>query len=134
MVSRRGPLRRHGPPRKITRVPRFIRLVPAVLLSVALTACGGGVHGTPGGLGLHDPYFPRAGNGGYDVTHYDLTLAYDPAHRRLTGTAVITVRATEDLSAFDLDGPQGAGRRRRRRRGPGRPLEPRRPGAEVCQA
>ncbi|MFJ5534327.1 M1 family metallopeptidase [Streptomyces sp. NPDC093261] len=103
MVSRRGPLRRHGPPRKITKVPRFIRLVPAVLLSVALTACGGGVHGTPGGLGLHDPYFPRAGNGGYDVTHYDLTLAYDPAHRRLTGTAVITARATEDLSAFDLD-------------------------------
>ena len=36
--------------------------------------------------------------------HYDLTLAYDPAGgHRLTGTADITARATQDLSAFDLD-------------------------------
>jgi aminopeptidase N len=73
------------------------------LVALALTACGGGVHGTPGGFGLHDPYFPRLGNGGYDVTHYDLALAYDPGRRHLTGTAVITARATKDLSAFDLD-------------------------------
>ncbi|WP_372488066.1 M1 family metallopeptidase [Streptomyces guryensis] len=76
----------------------------AVLLAPALTACGGGVHGTPGGSGLRDPYFPKAGNGGYDVSHYDLKLAYDPsgAHR-LTGTVTITARATQNLSAFDLD-------------------------------
>lgn len=53
---------------------------------------------------MHDPYFPKAGNGGYDVSHYDLKLAYDPADgHRLTGTATITARATQDLSAFDLD-------------------------------
>ncbi|MDF3300410.1 M1 family metallopeptidase [Streptomyces tropicalis] len=75
----------------------------AALLALALTACGGGVHGTPGGAGLRDPYFPRAGNGGYDVAHYGLTLAYDPGTRHLTGTAVITARALRDLSAFDLD-------------------------------
>jgi aminopeptidase N len=75
----------------------------SALLALALTGCDGGVHGTPGGSGLRDPYFPRAGNGGYDVTHYGLTLAYDPGGRRLTGTAVITARATKDLSAFDLD-------------------------------
>ncbi|KOV66448.1 metallopeptidase [Streptomyces sp. MMG1121] len=67
------------------------------------TACDGGVHGTPGDSGVHDPYFPKAGNGGYDVGHYALTLDYTPATRRLTGTAVITARATQDLSAFDLD-------------------------------
>lgn len=62
------------------------------------------MHGTPGGSGVHDPYFPKAGNGGYDVSHYDLKLAYDPAGgHRLTGTATITARATQDLSAFDLD-------------------------------
>ncbi|GAA3780218.1 M1 family metallopeptidase [Streptomyces chiangmaiensis] len=82
---------------------RSVRIVPAVLLALVLGACGGGVHGTPGGSGLRDPYFPRMGNGGYDVTHYDLTLAYDPAGGHLTGTAVITARATKDLSAFDLD-------------------------------
>jgi len=83
-------------------VSRSAPVVPAVLLAVAMTACGGGA--PSGDAGLGDPYFPKAGNGGYDVTHYDLRLAYDPggAHR-LTGTAVITARATEDLSAFDLD-------------------------------
>ncbi|GGM03457.1 metallopeptidase [Streptomyces fumigatiscleroticus] len=74
-----------------------------VLLALALTACGGGVHGTPGGYGLRDPYFPRAGNGGYDVTHYGLRLSYDPGAHHLTGSATVTARATRDLSAFDLD-------------------------------
>ncbi|MFE6172971.1 M1 family metallopeptidase [Streptomyces sp. NPDC056464] len=83
-----------------------VRSLPAVgsaLLVLALTACGGGVQGTPGGSGVRDPYFPKAGNGGYDVTHYALDLAYDPDDRRLAGTAEITARAGKDLSAFDLD-------------------------------
>ncbi|MEW2292158.1 M1 family metallopeptidase [Streptomyces sp. NPDC006743] len=95
------------PPHRIALVSRtalFARAVGALLLcALPLTACDGGVHGRPGGYGLRDPYFPRAGNGGYDVSHYGLTLAYDPDHRRLTGTAAVTARATEDLSAFDLD-------------------------------
>lgn len=61
------------------------------------------MHGTPGGAGLRDPYFPKAGNGGYDVGHYALDLGYDPGTGELTGTAVITARATRDLTAFDLD-------------------------------
>ena len=85
---------------------RSVRVAPtcaAVLLAVALTACGAGEHGTHGGSGVRDPYFPKAGNGGYDVRHYGLTLAYDPGTARLSGTAAITARATQDLSAFDLD-------------------------------
>ncbi|MFC9084724.1 M1 family metallopeptidase, partial [Streptomyces sp. NPDC057062] len=42
-------------------------------------------------------------NGGYDVTHYDLALSYDPDDRRLTGTATLDARATEDLTALNLD-------------------------------
>jgi len=88
-------------------VPRSSAATPfalALTLALALTACsGGGVHGTPGASGVRDPYFPKAGNGGYDVTHYALTLAYDPDAEKLTGTAEITARATQDLSAFDLD-------------------------------
>jgi aminopeptidase N len=61
------------------------------------------VQGAPGGSGVRDPYFPKAGNGGYDVTHYGLTLTYAPDTHRLTGTAEITARATQDLTAFDLD-------------------------------
>ncbi|WP_043673408.1 M1 family metallopeptidase [Streptomyces xylophagus] len=91
-------------------MPRSVPLVPALTacaLALALTACTGsgaqGTSGAPGASGVGDPYFPNAGNGGYDVTHYALTLAYTPDTHRLTGTAEITARATHDLSAFDLD-------------------------------
>ncbi|MFI8189611.1 M1 family metallopeptidase [Streptomyces sp. NPDC085946] len=69
----------------------------------ALTACGDGGPGTPGGSGVGDPYFPKAGNSGYDVTHYGLRLAYDPGRRHLAGTATVTARATRKLSALNLD-------------------------------
>ena len=57
----------------------------------------------PGAAGVRDPLFHKLGNGGYDVQHYALTLHYDPATNRLEGTAEITARATQDLSAFNLD-------------------------------
>ncbi|MFJ9434082.1 M1 family aminopeptidase [Streptomyces sp. NPDC101490] len=78
-------------------------LTALALLAGGCTEAGGGVRGTPGAAGLRDPYFPKLGNGGYDVRHYALTLAYDPASGRLSGTADITARATQDLSAFNLD-------------------------------
>jgi aminopeptidase N len=56
-----------------------------------------------GAAGAGDPYFPLLGNGGYDVAHYDLDLAYRPDDRHLTGTATVTARATRDLAAFHLD-------------------------------
>src|SRR6478752_1354795 len=58
---------------------------------------------TPGSPGLGDPFFPLAGNGGYDVAHYGLNLSYGPSTNQLTGTATITATATQDLSRFDLD-------------------------------
>ncbi len=58
---------------------------------------------TPGAPGLGDEYFPLDGNGGYDVSHYDLDLAYDAASDRLTGVATIQARATQNLSRFNLD-------------------------------
>ncbi|MFF3753958.1 M1 family metallopeptidase [Streptomyces sp. NPDC002018] len=77
--------------------------LPLTLL--VLTGCtgDGAVHGRPGAAGVRDPYFPRLGNGGYDVQHYGLTLDYAPTTGRLEGTAEITARATQDLSAFNLD-------------------------------
>ena len=56
-----------------------------------------------GAPGLGDPYYPKAGNGGYDVGHYALEVRYDPDTDRLTGRAVITATATENLSSFNLD-------------------------------
>jgi hypothetical protein len=57
----------------------------------------------PGAAGVGDPYFPFDGNGGYDVGHYLLDIAYQPQNDRLSGVATITARATQDLSSFNLD-------------------------------
>jgi aminopeptidase N len=56
-----------------------------------------------GAPGVGDPYFPRAGNGGYDALHYDLRLRYSPRRDRLSGRARITARALVPLTRFNLD-------------------------------
>ncbi|MFC4535257.1 M1 family metallopeptidase [Sphaerisporangium dianthi] len=74
----------------------------------ALAAPGGpGGPGEPrysaGAPGVGDPYFPKEGNGGFDVRHYDVAFSYDPATRRMDATTTITAVATQDLDRFDLD-------------------------------
>ncbi|WP_430727273.1 M1 family metallopeptidase [Streptomyces beigongshangae] len=83
-------------------VRRFERLV-AFLVVFVLVGCGGVGSGGAGSGGVGDPYFPASGTGGYDVTHYGLTLDYEPGTRWLVGEAVIVARAEEDLRAFNLD-------------------------------
>ncbi len=75
----------------------------AVVLCLVASGSAGAVDYAPGSPGLGDPFFPNAGNGGYDVSHYSLTLDYAPTTNHLTGTAVITATATQNLSRFDLD-------------------------------
>jgi aminopeptidase N len=74
-----------------------------VALLLVFTGTAGAAAFQPGSSGLGDPFFPNAGNGGYDVSHYSLTLSYEPASNQLAGTAVVTATATQDLSRFDLD-------------------------------
>jgi aminopeptidase N len=76
----------------------------AILGAVAQPAtAGAAARAGAGAAGLGDPFFPLAGNGGYDVAHYALTLDYVRAGNTLSGTAVITAKATQDLNRFDLD-------------------------------
>jgi aminopeptidase N len=87
------------------------RWVGAPALALAITAIAvpaAAADFAPGAAGVGDPFFPKAGNGGYDVVGYDLTLRYQPKPRRLTATAIVTATATQDLSSFDLDyrGPE----------------------------
>lgn len=56
-----------------------------------------------GASGVGDPYYPYAGNGGYDVSHYDIRVTYEPATDQLSGTTTILATTTEELSSFDLD-------------------------------
>jgi aminopeptidase N len=103
---------------------RSIRRVHTVALAglsvFALTVCGigstalalpvnGGGRYSAGADGSGDPYFPFAGNGGYDVQNYDLALRYSPPADptvltgRLDGVATITVRALQDLQSLNFD-------------------------------
>ena len=75
--------------------------------------------------GIGDPYFPLDGNGGYDVQHYDLDLAYDPATRRAHGRR--DDQGDGDAEPVELQPrPQRADRPLDQGRRPPRPLEPRR--------
>jgi aminopeptidase N len=50
-----------------------------------------------------DAYFPGMGDSGYDVQNYRITVRMDPADGRLRGRAVVTARATEDLTRFRME-------------------------------
>jgi len=69
-------------------------------LAAPASAAGQFTHGSSG---LGDEYFPFAGNGGYDVSHYDLELEFERATNFLEGEAEISARATQSLSRFNLD-------------------------------
>lgn len=58
-----------------------------------------------GSAGAGDPYYPDAGNGGYQVDKYTIVLSYDPSSNDLDATATIaaTVTAARTLGRFDLD-------------------------------
>jgi aminopeptidase N len=73
----------------------------AVLLAVAAAPAGAAF--TPGAAGGGDPFYPQAGNGGYDVKSYSLKLDYEPQNEQLAGDVTISARATQDLSRFNLD-------------------------------
>ncbi len=77
-------------------------VAPATTTAPAAAADTAG-EATAGADGVGDSYFPDLGNGGYDVTHYNLSLRYDPADPDLTGQAVIEAEATADLDQLNLD-------------------------------
>ncbi|MDR6417286.1 M1 family metallopeptidase [Pseudarthrobacter sulfonivorans] len=89
-----------------------------VLMTASLSGLGSAAQAAPGHNGppyaagepgSGDEYFPYAGNGGYDVLHYDLDLRYappsDPAvlQGNLSGVATVTLRATEELGTLNFD-------------------------------
>lgn len=92
------------------------RRLSRILLTTAVAVASAGALGavpvaasaapptfTAGAPGAGDPYFPDMGNGGYDVKHYDINLSFDPSDHSISATTVITARATQNLSRFDLD-------------------------------
>lgn len=75
-----------------------MRLLAAVAATLAVAPAG-----ALAGERHRDPFFPRSGNTGYDVLHYDARLAYRPADGWLDGRLRIEARATQGLRRFALD-------------------------------
>jgi aminopeptidase N len=84
-------------------VRRLLVAVIATAVTLAGTAVPAQAAPAPGAPGLGDEYYPDYGNGGYDVSHYDIRLRYTPATDTLTGTTTILAAATADLNRFNLD-------------------------------
>ncbi len=82
--------------------PVVLTAATAALL-VVLAGAAGAAAGTVGSSGGGDPYFPKAGNGGYQVDDYDLSIRYEPSTRAFAGVAVLSAVATADLAGFSLD-------------------------------
>jgi aminopeptidase N len=80
-----------------------LRSLPAALVLLAFSAGSAQADFTPGAAGGGDPFYPDAGNGGYDVRSYSLKLDYEPQNEQLDGDVTISARATQDLSRFNLD-------------------------------
>ncbi|MGI8308695.1 M1 family metallopeptidase [Saccharopolyspora hattusasensis] len=85
--------RRHG-----LRATAAACCATALLATPALAGSDG-----PGAPGAGDDYFPGYGNGGYDVSHYDIQVHYQPADDHLQGTTTIVAKPTQNLTAFNLD-------------------------------
>ncbi len=105
VVRRRGALRRTGSGGVVSFAMALVLLVPMSVTAAPVAAAPGAAPAAcvNGSQGLGDPFFPRAGNGGYDVQHYWLTIDFSPVTKMLSGTAVITATATARLCRFDLD-------------------------------
>ncbi|WP_426765046.1 M1 family metallopeptidase [Pseudarthrobacter sp. 1G09] len=94
--------------RRIAAAALALLTAAAAWITPAQAAPQGSPRYGPGAAGSGDPYFPYAGNGGYDVLHYGLDLRYTPpsdpaAAGNLTAEATITLRATQDLDALNFD-------------------------------
>ena len=81
----------------------LLALAAALVLVLCAAAPAGAVRYVAGSPGSGDPFFPLAGNGGYQVSHYSLDLEYDQPANFLEGRAVIRARTTQNLHRVNLD-------------------------------
>jgi aminopeptidase N len=90
---------------RIVSLPRGAYLLLALV--AALVLAGGAIASAAAAPKQQaEPFFPRSGNRGYDVKHYDVSLGYQPRSGMLTARDVVEARATSGLRRFsvDLDG------------------------------
>lgn len=85
--------------------------LPGLILAPALLLCAckcdshtaTAPDSTIGSPGIGDLLFPMEGNGGIDVQSYLLDITWDNESGVIDATATLDIKATQDLSAFNLD-------------------------------
>lgn len=93
-------------PHRRTSLAVVAGVLVAGLAITGPTSADGREDGAPprgaGAPGSSDSLFPRAGNGGYDVSHYGLGLRWKRSGE-VRAEVEISARSTKQLSAFNLD-------------------------------
>lgn len=69
-------------------------------LVLAVFALGDGVGAA---TAAREPFFPAAGNSGYDAVDYDVNLTFKPQSGRIKARTLILARAEDDLRRLSLD-------------------------------
>jgi aminopeptidase N len=78
---------------------RSTRLSLAILAVLVLVGAAQAIAAEPAG----EPFFPRAGNPGYDALHYEVRLTYKPQGGRIVAVTKVEAVATETLKSFSFD-------------------------------
>lgn len=78
---------------------RSTRLSLALVTIVALSGVAQALAAKP----ANEPFFPQAGNEGYDALHYDVTIAFKPKNGRIKASTAIEAAATQSLKRFSFD-------------------------------
>jgi aminopeptidase N len=78
---------------------RSTRFSLAIVALLALVGAAQAVAAKP----ASEPFFPRAGNEGYDALHYEVRLTYAPKGGEIKATTEVEAVATEPLKSFSFD-------------------------------
>lgn len=78
---------------------RSTRLSLVFACLACLAGAGGALAAEPAG----EPFFPRAGNEGYDALAYEVSIAFEPKSGRIRAVTAIEAAASEPLKRFSLD-------------------------------
>jgi len=78
---------------------RYTRLSLAVVGLLALVGAAQALATKP----ANEPFFPSAGNEGYDALHYEVRLTYKPKGGRIKARTEVEAVATEALKSFSFD-------------------------------
>lgn len=92
------------PPSSTQALPPTAQPSTSTLPPSAAVSATAGPTPIAGAAGIGDSYYPLAGNGGYDVIHYDVSFRYDPADGAFSATTIVTLQATDTpLATFNFD-------------------------------